>query len=43
MAHKGRKRHHSAAKERDLHTIRLINEVLDKDQVLVLCINKLHK
>ena len=36
MAYKGRKRHHSAAKERELYTIRLINDLLDKDQVLVL-------
>ena len=29
-----RKRHHQAARERDLHTIRLLNDLLDKDQVM---------
>ncbi len=28
-----RKRHHQAARERDLHTIRLLNDLLDKEQV----------
>lgn len=29
-----RKRHHQAARERDLHTIRLLNDLLDTDQVM---------